>query len=258
MFDAMFNPKKRVNFLEACHAMGKEAIVSTSLDPDAITKAPYYGLMRYCSYNTNLLGDPALNVWTDVPKDVTASTFETNASKTSFTMKTRPYACVLLADPSNDEFITAQITGYKYNADVSFVVGDSTCSITDDSYKAFAANNSKVKVYIKVPNYIPASFEVDITGTGISNNNLKFVKNYTIQKINGATILNFAVDSDREINLSLFNVKGALVKTLMNKKVRAGENQRVLIRNSELSSGLYYCKIASDGFQSIRDFVVTK
>ena len=257
--DAMFNPDKRVPFLEAAHATGKEALIDVSTDPNAINIAPYYGLMRYTSYNTNLLGDPALGVWTDTPQDATASTFGVTATKDAFTMsKSRPYTCVLLANPSNDEVITGQITGYKYNADVSFVVGDSACSITDDSYKTFAASNSKVKVYVKAPNYIGTSFEVDIGGSGIINTLANKINHFSVMPVKGKLLVNFELPVNEHANVSIYNSKGALVTTLFNDINSVNGLQTVKLDKNTLSSGIYYCKLRTKNAQSVESFVVAQ
>jgi hypothetical protein len=259
MHDAIFNPARRVHFIEATHAGGKESVIDLATNPNAINIAPYYGLMRYCCYNTNGFGDPALSVWTDTPKDVTATTFNVTGDGNQFTISNvPPYTCVGLADITTDEIFSAQITGYKYNADVSFVVGDSACLINDAAYKTYAAANNKVKVYIKATNYIPGSFEFTLS-TDINNyNNSGIVKNYTVQSLRGNTVVNFTLTNNETVNVSLFNVKGALVKTLMNSKVSAGAAQQVSVSNSELSSGLYYCKISTNSSQSVKSVVVAK
>jgi hypothetical protein len=253
--DAMFNPAKRVPFLEAAHAVGKEALIDVSLDPNAINIAPYYGLMRYTSYNTNTLGDPALNVWTGPVKTLTQP-FPHTASGSAFTMTTPPYTCILLANPTTDDIITAQITGYQYSGGANFVVGDSTCSITDAGYTAFAASNNKVKAYIKAPNYLPAVFEIDIT-SAISNTIADEIYQFSVKPVKGKLLVNFALPVDEHVNVSLFNSKGVLVKTLVNGYQKAG-NHHVDMSSSDVSNGIYYCKVKTKNAQNVKSFVITK
>ena len=253
--DALFNSQKRVHFFEAMHAMGKEANVDIITDPDAIDKAPYYGTIRYTSYNSNLFGEPALSVWTDTPKDL-SQTFEYTANATQFTMKTPPYTMVALADVARGEIFSAQLTGYQAEADNSFDPSDSTCLINDDAYKTYAASNSKVKVYIKAHNYIAKSFDLDIS-TGISNTYTNGIQKYSVIPVKGHVLINFSLPANEQVNLSVYNSKGALVKTLMDGNVTAG-NQFVKVDNNELSNGIYYCKIKTKSAQSVESFIITK
>ncbi len=259
MHDAIFNKKKRVHFLEATHAMGKEAIVDVSTNANAINIRPYYGLMRYVSYNTNSFGDPALSIWTDTPKDLTNTSFQVTANKEKFEIKNcPPYTCVLLVNPSNDEVISQQITGYKFTGDQSFVVGDSACVINDADYKAFAASNGKVKAYIKATNYIPGSIEVDIGGTNINKPMATgFLTSFEAKSLGKNTMIQFALRDAGLVKIELYNVQGVLVKTLLNKTVAAGSNL-LSINNNELNNGLYCCKISTNNVQDVKSFVVAK
>jgi hypothetical protein len=84
------------------------------------------------------------------------------------------------------------------------------------------------------------------------------VKNYTVQSLRGNTVVNFTLTENDKVNVSLYNVKGACVKTLMNSRVKAGVKQQTSFDNSELGSGLYYCKISTNSFQSVKPVIVAK
>jgi hypothetical protein len=256
--DALFNPAKRVTFLAAAHATGKEALIDVSTDANAINLAPYYGLIRYQTYNTNTLGDPVISVWTDTPKDVTATTFNIAGDGNQFSISNcPPYTCVALANPTNDEIITAQITGYKYTAGANFVLADSACSITDDAYKTFAASNNKVKVYVKAPNYLPGAFEINIT-TDISNVIANKIHQFSVKPVNGKVVVSFSLPVNEYANVSVFNSKGVLVKTLFNKTNNRAGLQTVMLDNSDLGSGVYYCKIMTKKAKNVASFCVMK
>lgn len=254
--DAMFNPKKRVPFLEVTHATGKEALIDVSTNPNGVNIAPYYGLIRYCSYNTNTLGDPVLSVWTDTPKELTQP-FQHTASTTQFTMETPPYTCIALANPSNDEIITAQITGYKYTGGANFVLGDSTCVINDNAYKTFAASNNKIKAYIKAPNYLPAVFDITIA-TGISTVMAGKNSQFSILPVKGKVQVNFALPVNEHVNISVYNSKGSLVKTLFNKINNSAGPRTLYFAYSDFSNGVYYCKLRTVNTQRVESFAVIK
>jgi len=249
IFDAIFNPQKRVHFHEAMHAMGKEANVDIVVDANALDKAPYYGIIRYCCYNTNLFGDPAVSVWTKNPLDLNQP-FEYTANGTQFTMKTPPYTMVALANAAGEIF-TTQLTGYKASANNSFTPGDSTCLINDNAYKTYAAANTTMKVYIKAHNYIAKSFDVPIS-TAIVNN---VVKSSYIKYIGEKVLINLPTDGI--VSLSVYNQKGALVKQLFNGMLKAGSHQMKLDNNS-LSDGVYYYSMMLNNNKYVEKFIVTK
>jgi hypothetical protein len=252
--DALFNPAKRVPFLAAAHAIGKEALIDVSTDPNAINLAPYYGLIRYQTYNTNTLGDPALSVWTDTPKELTEP-FDYTAGPNAFTMNTPPYTCIALANATNDEIFTAQITGYQYTGGANFVIGDSLCSITDDSYKANYASLANIKMFIKAPNYLPAVFTFP---TSISNVKANKIHQFSVKPVNGKVLINFALPVNEYVNVSVYNSKGVLVKTLFNKINNTAGLQTVKLGPNDLGSGVYYCKLKTESAQNVASFCVTK
>lgn len=250
--DAVFNPAKRVHFFEAMHAMGKEAVVDIVVDPDALSTAPWYGIIRYCCYTTDLFGEPALSVWTDTPEDLTQP-FDFTANGTSFTMNTPPYTQVALADVARGDIFSAQLTGYTAASDNSFDPSDSTCLINDQAWKDYAAANSKVKVYIKAHNYIANSFDVDIS-TGIENTPANVLSQYSVKPVNGYLLISFTKSVSENVNLSVYDSKGALA---MIGKVKAG-NRFAKLDTRDLSNGIYFCKIKAKSAQNVESFIITK
>ncbi len=255
LHDALFNPDKKVPLLGAMNAISKEANADLALDPDALSTPPYYGSIRYHCYATNLFGDAALSVWTDTPKDLTEP-FEYTANADRFTMKTPPYTQVALADASTGEIFTSQLTGYDAAADNSFTLKDSLCSISDDAYKNYVAGNDKVKVYIKAHNYIANSFELTISTSTINPADFS-IKQYSIKQVKGKVLITFTLPANEFVNLSIYNSKGMLLKTLMNNNVQAGD-QFVTFKNRGLSNGIYYCRIKTKSSQNIKSFLITR
>ncbi len=258
LHDAIFNPERRIHFIEATFAGGKESIAETAINPNALNIAPYYGLMRYCCYNTNGFGDPALSIWTDTPKDLTPTTFNVLATAEKFTIENcPPYTCVALADASTDEIFSTQITGYKYNANTSFVIGDSASSIADAAYKEYAAQNNKIKVYIKATNYLPKSFDVSMATPIAQTTNPEDLQQLTINSVGKNTLVSLTLAKNTSVSMSLYNVKGACVKQVKDFSVKAGTKKIVSLDTDGFGSGLYYCKISTPQFQKVNTFLVT-
>jgi hypothetical protein len=84
------------------------------------------------------------------------------------------------------------------------------------------------------------------------------LKEYSIQSIDGKTLINFTLSKKEMVNLSIFNLKGALVKTLINRKVNAGVKQQFSIKHDELGCGLYYCRVKTESLQSVKRVIIKK
>lgn len=256
MHDAIANPAKRIHYLEMMHALSKEDQSDIVLNTD-INTAPYFGSISYCCYETNVLGDPALSIWTTKPMTYTDLPDYT-ATATEFTMKTPPYSWVALLD-ENGDFITTQLTGYVYDADASFVVQDSTCKINDDLYKNYVANNpgKKIKVRIKAHNYLPYEKEVEVTTGIFADNSGTLPANYSIRSFGKFVRVSYTLTNEELITVSIYNSKGALVKELINSKQGAG-NHSIDINSENFSNGIYYCKLNTVRDQSVKKFFITR
>ncbi|MBN2035942.1 MAG: hypothetical protein JW768_04300 [Chitinispirillaceae bacterium] len=243
LFDALFNPAKRVHFQGPMHDMGKEANADIVVDPQALSKGPYYGIIRYCCYNTNLFGDPALSVWTKTPMDVTASTFPCTADKNAFTMRTPPNTMVALANPATGDIFATQLTGYTSGANNSFKPDDSVCVISSDDYKAFAASNTQMKVIVKAHNYIAGSFNVSLA-TGALTAPAYGADGYSVKRTPDHTFINLNLATATDLTVGIFNLKGECLQTLRSGKALPGSHQ-VKISNNRFARGMYYCRIVA-------------
>jgi hypothetical protein len=257
LHDALYNPAKRVHYWGMMDALSKEVdadIVTT----EGIDVYPYLNCLRFLHFIIVTMGDPALSVWTETPKDLT-DLFPYTAAKDKFTMKTPPYSWVALADNTTGEIITTQLTGYVYDAENSFIVADSACEIDDQPYKDYTQNNNKVTVIVKAHNYIAyTKKDVPITGTGIIDNNTALTDNsFFISSHNGQVRVNFTMARNARVNLSIYNSKGALVNTVVNSMMQSGK-QHIAIDNSKFGNGIYYCRIKTGNSSSIRKFIIAR
>ena len=256
MHDAVFNPAKRVHFFETGHAMGKEANAEIVLNT-TVNDAPYYGSITYCVYETNVLGDPALSRWTETPMQWSQLP-EYTATATEFTMKTPPYTWVALLD-ENGVFITTQLTGYTYDADTSFDVQDSTCKINDDLYKNYIAANpgKKIKVRIKAHNYLPYEGEANVTTGIFSTNSDALPIGYAIKPFGKYFRIQYTLSNEEFINISIYNSKGTLIKTVINSNQGAGKHS-IDLNNQDFSNGVYYCKLKTGNTRGVKKLFITK
>ena len=86
--------------------------------------------------------------------------------------------------------------------------------------------------------------------------NLVLEQNYP-NPFNPTTTLSFVLPSAGEINLSVFNTKGELVKTVLNNNLEAGSHS-ITFDGENLSSGVYYYKLKSANRSITRKMILVK
>lgn len=109
-----------------------------------------------------------------------------------------------------------------------------------------------LKVRVKAPNCLP--FESDLQ-TSISN----AVAGKTFNSFNStgkAVRIKYILDAQGLVNISIFNSKGALVKTVFNGYQNIGTHT-ANFNNSELSNGIYYCRMIANNAKVVKKFAVT-
>ena len=240
--DAIFNPAKKMHHLEIALGNAKEVNADIVTNPD-IETPPYFGALRFIAYQYSNLGDPALSIWTKTPQDLqvtpslTGKVFECDTKA--------PYSTVALCDNTGNTIITTQFTGI-----------DGLCKIENDQSLSdyIDANPGEIlKVRIKAHNYMPfvSDISTSITNTIADNLNSSFA-------MYGKTInVKYTLHTQGFVNISVFNSKGALVKTFLNKNQAAGRYS-INFESNELTNGIYYCRTRINRTQSVNKFVVTK
>ena len=99
---------------------------------------------------------------------------------------------------------------------------------------------------------------VDNYELGISDYNLQNYPN----PFNLETIINYNLSNPGMVNLSIYNIKGELIKTLLNEKEKAGE--RSVLWNGkdnyqkQVSSGIYLYKMKAGKYTSTKKMILLK
>jgi subtilisin family serine protease len=79
---------------------------------------------------------------------------------------------------------------------------------------------------------------------------------------NPETTISFALPKDRSVILSIYNVRGQLVKTLINKDMSAGTHQTIWHGTDEhgrtVSSGIYFYRLTADEFSKTQKMLLLK
>lgn len=108
--------------------------------------------------------------------------------------------------------------------------------------------------FLAYSNHIPVSVnleytEVDINNQTIPNSNLDLV-NFP-NPFNPSTTIEFSIPNDSDIELSIFNVKGQLIKALMKNHFKKGRHSIIWNGDDEfgkpVTSGVYYQKLSVNG-----------
>ena len=244
--DAIFN--KKIHFAEMMNGYSKEVNADLVIEND-IEKPPYFGQMKYMCYEWNILADPALSLWTEAPQELTAD-YSTTLSSTTFTWDTKKaYTWVALLDGNGraDTIICAQLTGE-----------DGKCNIDDAALANFVNANptGKLKINVKAHNYLPYQGEIQISSQGISDDLISKVKSgITINGKYGRVAYTLPVNG--QVTISLYDSKGALIKTVLNENQNAGDHS-VGFNRSDISNGIYYLRMSINNTKLVKKFVVAK
>ena len=216
----------------------------------------YYGQIKYIAYEVNILGDPALSLWTEKPNEW-SSLPSASATGSEFNMETPPFTWVALLD-ENDDIITTQLTSFDTSTcDTLFDPGDGHCKITDTVYTNYAQAHpgDSLKVRIKAHNYLPFEGKVKITGTGIgSTTAAKLLHTANFYSSDGAVKIGYTMPKEGPVHISIYNAKGSVIKSI-HKKQGVGRHT-ILIE--DICSGMYYCRIQVKDITDVGKLVVTK
>jgi len=74
---------------------------------------------------------------------------------------------------------------------------------------------------------------------------------------NPSTTIRFSLAETGPVRLRLYNVRGKLVATLIDESLPAGDH-RLVFRPTELSSGVYFYRLETDGFTASRRLLLLK
>jgi subtilisin-like proprotein convertase family protein len=117
---------------------------------------------------------------------------------------------------------------------------------TSDTGRMYAwgiqINNSPLVGVQNVSNEIPRRFELK--------------QNYP-NPFNPATIINFQIPTEGFVKLSVYDITGREVKTLINENMHAGV-YNIDFNGSDLSSGVYFYKLEANGFSDVKKMMLVK
>jgi hypothetical protein len=243
--DAIFS--KGIHYVEMMNAYSKEVNADIILDPD-IHKVPYYGQLKWCAYETNILGDPALSLWTETPAVLTPS-LPALLTAARFSMNTPPYSWVALAD-AGGTILCTQLTDSTGN-----------CFFQNKALSAYMEANpqGRLKVLIKAHNYYPYSGEVrlDVPVIGSGSGREPSVFNVALVRMANGYALKYRLPASGSVRVELFDSRGAIVRRAVNKVQTAGPHE-VVFDDASLHSGIYHYRIIAGKQRQAGKFIAVK
>ncbi|MBS1514317.1 MAG: T9SS type A sorting domain-containing protein [Bacteroidetes bacterium] len=106
--------------------------------------------------------------------------------------------------------------------------------------------------------------KISITSTGISNNST-LVKNFTLEQnypnpFNPATKINFTLDKSALVSLTVYDINGKQISSVINSKNYSAGNYSVDFDAAKfnLNSGVYFYKLEANGVGEIKKMMLVK
>ena len=98
---------------------------------------------------------------------------------------------------------------------------------------------------------------------GVEDGNVVSAKSFELEQnypnpFNPETRIDFALDTKSEVNLTIFNVLGQEVATLVNNEVKAAGNHNVTWNASDVASGVYFYKLTAGDLSLTKKMVLLK
>jgi len=210
------------------------------------------GALRWCFYGCNVLGDPAMAIWTNQIKQFSNVNYPDNISSipVNITIKTGvPGARVTVS--YEGETIASSLTNGS---------GEATFNID-------SVPGTNLKLSVSAVNYKPFLGQISITTTDVASslscNPLIFeLKPIYPNPFNPEATIQFSTTRTSQVKLEIYNVTAQRIKILVDEEMSSGFHcVNWDGRNNSgniASNGLYFIKLVSDEGVKIRTCVLLK
>jgi len=153
-------------------------------------------------------------------------------------------------DPGSDSWMVIDQTPHGLTLHCTHVIGDKIyiCSGSTTTIYPNPTPSSAVYIYDPVVSYVPQNtFMPDV---------FALHQNYP-NPFNPITIINYELPITNDVSLSIYNLLGQRVATLVNKRQQAGFHQ-VEWDASHFSSGVYYYRIEAGEFRDVKKMILIR
>lgn len=246
--DAVYTDK--VNRLGSAHLLSKQMTSPWVTAPGQHEE----GALRWCFYDCNVLGDPLLPVYTDLPNEVIVGELPiANMNQTELNVDVTfeemvPNLTITLIQ--NDELLA-----------VAPVINSGQITI---SYPQLLVDDS-LTLTVTGYNVIPQTHEITVSSTNGENNGVNSVTklqgNYP-NPFNPSTSISFNLKSADDVNIEIYNVMGQKIDTIANGYFDSGEHN--IDWNGEdgegrpVASGVYFYKMKAGRYTSTKKMILMK
>jgi hypothetical protein len=233
-FDAAFG--EGYTTLGAAHARSKDETVPFLDLPDEWEP----GAFRWCFFESNLIGDPALDAWTDTPESFAAS------YSPSFG---RYDASFIVESGVAGAVGCLSWDGVAYGRGTAGMDG----SIEVTRTRALPDSVVRLELDITAHNRLVHRDTIDVIETAENNAPAlaaTLEQNYP-NPFNPATAIRFFLRSDCTVELSVFDVSGRLIERLVHGRLEGGSHT-VIWTPAGLPSGVYFYSLSYQGVTMAR------
>jgi len=204
------------------------------------------GAQRWTFYGNNILGDPALAVWSDEPM-VPSMTYE----RITLGYDEYLYVQVQIDQGTAEDFRCALMSQDSLIGVVTFDEN----GIAQLPFDSSEVASNRVELIVSGCNCLITSFPVDgLTNEEVPEKGILVFQNYP-NPFNESTTFKYSLAEESEVKLRIFNIKGQLVKTLVQKEQTRGPHFESWDGTDELghkvSSGVYLYHVQSGNREKI-------
>jgi len=194
----------------------------------------YWGQLKWETYEKNILGDPALSVWSAQPQTL-SPVLPSPLTATSFVLAVPKFSVVAIAT-AGDSIITSMTSG---NAS-SLTVGNAVLTAYLQAHQ-----QTTLHVIIKAHNYKPYNGTMTVNlGTGIAGGAAEGAVSSFRMLPQG---IRFSCATPVAVSLDVYNARGVRVRAL--KGTKSDGEHTVSFENLGLSAGMYFCRLTAAGTQ---------
>jgi len=227
------------------------ANMQSSMVPDAGSD-DYF---RWCLYERNLLGDPTLEIWTDIPTQIVISV------STDTILEGRDTTITVTVSDAKAPIQGAVVTLLQKSQGDSYYIYlvDTTNASGIASFTVNASQTNDIVITATKHNYLYAQDTVKVVQvSGIEDQNhitttdISLVSNV----LRNSLVIRYAVPSSQKVSLRMYDINGRLVKSYSD-RINGGTG--VLKLNvDDLREGIYFVKVESKGINMINKVIKTK
>lgn len=128
--------------------------------------------------------------------------------------------------------------------------------VSEGEYTSITTQDDKLVIVFRQANNIFASVKEMNSNSLVECNQKTFIDNFP-NPFNPSTKINFTIPSDGFVRLSVFDISGKKIKTLLNEFRLAG-NYSISFDGSNLSSGIYFYKLETNEFVQTKKMTLVK